>query len=146
MSIKIQGFFFSDELYYDREHGWIRVEGGIATQGLSDFGQTIAGEIAFVEIPRTGREVEQGKPFMSIESGKWVGRLSALVSGKIVDVNKDLEWEPEAINSFPYDDGWIVKIEFHDPTELDNLMKAGTPEFEAFLREELEKYKDVLNG
>ncbi len=136
--------YFKEDLYYDSVHGWLRVEGNIATQGLTDFGQAVAQEIAFVEVPRTGRVVEQGKQFMSLESGKWVGRIPAMVSGTIVAVNDTLEWEPEKVNQFPYDDGWLVRIEFSDPAELENLMRYGSPEWEAFIAKQTEKYEDIL--
>jgi glycine cleavage system H protein len=142
--MEISGREFPDGLYFDTLHGWALVEGNVATQGLTDFGQAIAQEIVFVEIPRAGREVEQGQTFMSLESGKWVGRISALVSGELVEANEELEWEPALVNESPYGEGWFVKIEMSDPAELDNLMKVDSPELKAFIEEEAEKYKDVL--
>jgi glycine cleavage system H protein len=143
--MEIAGFEFPDDLYYDKTHGWAKADGSIVTQGLTDFGQKIAQEIVFVEIPRAGRDVEQGQTFMSMESGKWVGRVEAVVSGKIAEVNEELEWEPSTINESPFEDGWLVKIEASNVAELDNLMKAGSPEFKAFIEGEAEKYKDVLS-
>lgn len=142
--MEISGYEFPDGLYYDKLHGWVKVEGDTATQGLTQFGQTIAQEIVFIEAPRTGREIKQGDTFMSMESGKWVGRIAALVSGSIAEVNKELEWEPTLVNESPYDEGWLVKIEMSDPAELDNLMKADSAELKAFIEGEAEKYKDVL--
>jgi len=142
--MQIGGFEFPDGLYYDKLHSWAKVEGDGITQGLTEFGQAIAQEIVFVEAPRTGREVEQGQTFMSMESGKWVGRIAALTSGKIAEVNEELEWEPTLVNESSFDEGWLVKIEMTDPTELDNLMQAGSPELTAFIEEEAEKYKDIL--
>ena len=142
--MKISGFEFPDDLYYDRLHGWARVEGDIATQGLTEFGQAIAQEIVFVEVPRAGRTVEQGQTFMSMESGKWVGRVAALVSGEIVEVNEELEWEPSLVNQSPYDKGWLVKIKISDTAQLANLLRADSPEWKAFIEGEAEKYKDVL--
>lgn len=143
--MEIVGFEFPDDLYYDKIHGWAKVEGSVVTQGLTDFGQAIAQEIVFAEIPRTGRDVEQGQTFMSMESGKWVGRIQAVVSGKIIEANEELEWEPSTINESPFGDGWLVKIEMANASELDNLMRADSPELEAFIQEEAEKYKDVLS-
>jgi glycine cleavage system H protein len=143
--MEIAGFKFPDDLYYDKIHGWAKVEGNVVTQGLTDFGQAIAQEIVFAEIPRTGRDVEQGQTFMSMESGKWVGRIQAVVSGKIIEANEELEWEPSTINESPFEDGWLVKIEMANASELDNLMRADSPELEAFIQEEAEKYKDVLS-
>jgi glycine cleavage system H protein len=143
--MKISGFDFPDGLYYDKLHGWARVEGNVVTQGLTEFGQALAQEIVFVEAPRTGRDVEQGQTFMSMESGKWVGRIAPLVSGTISEVNEELEWEPTLVNESPYEDGWLVKIEMSDPAELDNLMKADSAELKAFIEEEAEKYKEILS-
>jgi glycine cleavage system H protein len=142
--MEIAGYNFPDDLYYDKIHGWARLEGDTVTQGLTDFGQAIAQEIVFVEIPRAGREIEQGQTFMSMESGKWVGRVAAVASGTIGEANEELEWEPSLVNESPFDEGWLVKVKVKDPAELDNLMKADSPEFKAFIEEEAEKYKDVL--
>jgi len=73
--VDIDGYAFPRELLYDRNHNWARIEGDTATVGLSDFGQALAGEILFAELPRLGRQIEAGEPFMSLESGKWVGRI-----------------------------------------------------------------------
>jgi len=142
--MQISGYDYPDGLYYDELHGWLKVDGNIVTQGLTEFGQAIAQEIVFVEAPRTGRDVEQGQTFMSMESGKWVGRIAALVGGKIAKVNEELEWEPDTVNKSPYDEGWLVKIEMSDPSELENLMTADSAKLKGFIEQEAEKYKDVL--
>lgn len=142
--MQISGFEFPDDLYYDRQHNWARVEGNAVVQGLTEFGQKLAREIVYVEIPPVGKAVTQGQTFMSMESGKWVGRIPALASGKIVAVNEELEFEPTLINQSPYDQGWLVKIEMSNPAELNNLLRADSPEFKAFIEEEAAKYKDVL--
>jgi glycine cleavage system H protein len=143
--MNIAGIEFPEDLYYDRKHDWARVEGDLVVQGLTDFGQQIAQEIVFVEMPRVGREVEQDETFMSMESGKWVGRVPAIVGGKIREANDELEWEPTLVNESAYDEGWLVKIEMADPSELDNLMRADSPEFKAFIEEQLEEYKEILS-
>ena len=142
--MQISGYEFPDDLYYDKLHSWARVDGNVITQGMTEFGQAIAQEIVFVEAPRTGRDVEQGQTFMSMESGKWVGRIAALVTGKIGEVNEELEWEPTLVNESPFENGWLVKIEMADAAQLGNLMKADSPEFKAFIEEEAEKYKDII--
>ena len=142
--MKISGYEFPDDLYYDKLHGWAKVDGDTVTQGLTDFGQAIAQEIVFVESPRTGRTVEQGQTFMSMESGKWVGRVAALVGGTVSEANDELEWEPNLVNESPYEDGWLVKIKMSDPSDLDNLWKADSPELKALIEEEAAKYQDVL--
>ena len=138
--MKIGEFEFPDDLYYDREHNWARVEGETVTQGMSSYGQHLASEIVYAEMPRVGREVKQGEYFMSMESGKWVGRIRAAVSGKITEANEELEWEASLINESPYDEGWLAKIEASDLSELDNLLRASDPEFASFLEEEMARY------
>jgi len=132
---------FPDELYYDQEHVWARVEGDVVTIGLSQFGQDLAGEIVYVEVPRVGREVSQGEAFMSMESGKWVGRIKSPLSGKIAEANGEIEWESTLVNEDPYGEGWLAKIEASDLGELDNLMKADSAEFAALIASEREKYE-----
>jgi glycine cleavage system H protein len=138
--MNIDKYEFPDDLYYDEEHSWARVEGDVVTQGLSDFGQDLAGEIVYAEVPRVGRDVEQGKPFMSMESGKWVGRIAAIVSGKIAEANEEIEWESTVINEDPYGEGWLAKIEAADPSGLDGLMRPSDPAFAEFIAAEREKY------
>ena len=138
--MKIDKYEFPDDLYYDGEHNWARVEGDVVVQGLSDLGQDLAGELVYVEVPRTGRKVEQGKPFMSMESGKWVGRVKAIVGGELVEANEETEWEATLVNTSPYEDGWLVKIKADDLGELDNLMRPSDPKFAEFIAAEREKY------
>jgi glycine cleavage system H protein len=142
--MNIAGIEFPENLYYDRKHNWARVEDGVVVQGMTEFGQRIAQEIVFVEMPRVGREVEKGETFMSMESGKWVGRVPAMASGKILEANDELEWEPMLVNEAPYEEGWLVRIEMTDPSELDSLMRADSPEFKAFIEEENEEYGEIL--
>lgn len=134
----IDHYHFPDDLLYDKEHNWARIEGNVATVGLSDFGQDLAGEIVFAEVPRVGREIEQGQPFMSLESGKWVGRVKAIVSGTITEVNEELEWESTLINEEPYGEGWFAKVEMSG--ESQGLMKSSDPEFAELIAAEREKY------
>jgi glycine cleavage system H protein len=138
--VKIDKYEFPDELYYDDEHNWARVEGDVVVQGLDDLGQDLAGELVYVEVPRTGRKVEQGKPFMSMESGKWVGRVKAVVGGELVEANEEIEWEATLVNESPYDEGWLVKIKADDLGELDSLMRPSDGKFAEFIAAEREKY------
>jgi glycine cleavage system H protein len=128
-----------DDLYFEKNHSWLRLEGDIGIVGIDDFAQKLAGEIKYVGMPVTGDEVEQGKPFGTIESGKWVGKLYAPVSGEIVDINSDVEDDPALINSSPYQDGWIVKIKLSNKDELKNLLKGSA--VEEWLKSEITKYK-----
>ncbi|MGD9144267.1 MAG: glycine cleavage system protein H [Anaerolineae bacterium] len=134
----IDHYHFPDELLYDREHNWARIEGDVATVGLTDLGQDLAGEIVYAEQPRKGREITAPDPFMSLESGKWVGRVKAIVSGKIVETNEEIEWESTIINEDPYGEGWFAKVELSGQPE--GLMKTTDPEFAEFIAAEREKY------
>ena len=139
--MKIGPYDFPDDLYYDREHNWARVAGQSVTQGLTDFGQAIAGEIIYVEAPRVGREVRQGDPLMSMESGKWVGRVRATVGGRIAAANDALESDSTLVNSDPYGEGWLVQIDMADPADLGRLLRPGDPAFAEFIAAERARYQ-----
>lgn len=139
--MQIEDYDFPEDLYYSPEHYWARVEDSLVTQGATDFAQKMAGQIVYVELPRKGRKIEQGKPFMSIESGKWVGRVHAVVGGEIIEINQALDDDPTLINVDPYGAGWIVKIRPSDPSELDKLMRSSTPKFESWMRDEMREHK-----
>ncbi|MBW2619678.1 MAG: glycine cleavage system protein GcvH [Deltaproteobacteria bacterium] len=138
--MEIEGYNFPDDLYYDKNHFWARVEGELVVMGATEFTSKLAGEITYVDLPEEEDEVTQGKPFGSIESGKWVGRVYAVVSGEVSEINEDLEDEPEAINEDPYS---ACKIKPSDAeAELKNLMK--TADLGEFVRSELERIKDQI--
>jgi len=138
--MEIEGYVFPDDLYYHKEHFWARVEGEIVTVGTTDFAQKLAGDIVFVEMPSVGKTVEQGKPCGSMESGKWVGRIYAPVSGKVQSSNEELEDSPELINTSPYEKGWIIKISSSSLQEdLKGLMKIG--QMGDFIKSEIERVK-----
>jgi len=140
--MEVAGYNFPDDLYYDKNHFWARLEGDLVAMGATEFTSKLAGEITYLDLPQEDDEVSQGKPFGSIESGKWVGRVYALVSGEVDEVNEALEDEPELINEDPYG-VFICKIR---PSNLDGdlaqLMKA--PALEAFIKSELERIKDQI--
>jgi len=140
--MKIEEYYFPDDLYYHKEHFWARIEGDTVITGTTDFAQKLAGQVVYIELPSTGKAVEQGKPCGSMESGKWVGRIYAPVSGKIEAINGDLDDTPELINESPYDKGWMCKIKASNLQEdLKNLMKAeGLPDF---IKSEIERVKKI---
>ncbi|HSB06114.1 MAG TPA: glycine cleavage system protein GcvH [Thermodesulfobacteriota bacterium] len=140
--MKIEEYNFPDDLYYHKEHFWAKVEGDAVTMGTTDFAQKLAGQVVYIELPSTGKAVEQGKPCGSMESGKWVGRIYAPVSGKIEAINGELEDTPELINESPYEKGWMCKIKASNLQEdLKNLMKAeGLPDF---IKSEMERVKKM---
>jgi len=136
--MKIDQYEFPDDLFYDKEHNWARIEGNVATIGMTHFGQDLAGEIVYAEVPRVGRAITAGEPFMSLESGKWVGRVKAIVTGKITAANEEIEWEATLINQEPYGAGWFAKVELAG--EPAGLLKASDAEFAAFVAAERAKY------
>ena len=109
-------------LKYTDEHEWVFVEDNIATIGITDYAQGELGDIVFVELPAVDDEVQQMDPFGTIEAVKAVSDIFAPVSGKIVEVNEMLQDQPELINQSPYDDGWMIKIQFSDKSELESLL------------------------
>ena len=140
--MEIEGYVLPDDLYYHKEHFWARVGGDTVTVGTSDFAQKLAGQIVYVEMPPVGKAVEQGKPCGSMESGKWVGRVYAPVSGKVEAINSELEDNPELINESPYEKGWIFKIKASAlQDDLKNLMK-GDPLL-IFIKSEIERVKKL---
>ena len=115
------GYVFPDDLKFEKNHYWAKIEGDLVVTGAGEFISKQSGEITFVDLPEEGDELTQGKPYGSIESGKWVGRIYAVVSGEVVEVNTLLEDEPEKINEDPYGEGWICKIK---PSNLDSELFA----------------------
>jgi glycine cleavage system H protein len=140
--MEIEGYLLPDELYYHKEHFWAKVEGNTVTVGTTDFAQKLAGQVVYVELPSAGKAVEQGKPCGSMESGKWVGRIYAPISGKVESSNQDLEDSPELINESPYEKGWMFKISASNlQDDLKNLMKGNA--VEPFIKSEIERIKKM---
>jgi len=122
------------DLKYTREHEWARVDGSIATVGITRFAVEQLGDITMVDLPKEGETVKKGDVLGTVESVKAVSDIYSPVSGKIVKVNTPLTDSPEYLSDEPYDDGWMVQIEVSNPAELSELMDAAG--YEAFLREQ----------
>ncbi|MDR1527886.1 MAG: glycine cleavage system protein GcvH [Dysgonamonadaceae bacterium] len=116
---------FPESLKYTADHEWIRVEGNIAYVGITDYAQDQLGEIVFIDVDAEGETIEQNEVFGSIEAVKTVSDLLMPVEGKVLEVNADLESEPELVNSDPYGEGWIIKVEVSNASALDALMTAA---------------------
>lgn len=110
-------------LLYSESHEWVKVEGDVATIGVSDFAQSEMGDITYVDIPEEGDELSQGEDFGALESVKASSELYSPVSGKVVEVNAALEDDPALVNEDPYSN-WIIKVELSDKAELESLMDA----------------------
>lgn len=111
-------------LKYTEDHEWVKVEGDIATVGITDFAQSELGDIVFVDIQTAGETLAQGEVFGTIEAVKTVADAFMPVSGEVVEVNEALEAAPESVNTDPYEAGWMIKIKFSDASEIDNLLTA----------------------
>lgn len=125
IKLKTKKMSIPAELKYTKDHEWVRVDGNIATVGITAFAQGELGDIVYVEIETEGEELDQEEVFGSVEAVKTVSDLFMPVSGKIIEFNSALESNPEAVNSDPYGDGWMVKVELSNPSELDDLLDAA---------------------
>lgn len=112
-------------LQYTKDHEWIKIEGNTATIGITDFAQGELGDIVYVDINTVGQEVGQHDVFGTVEAVKTVSDLYMPVAGKVIEFNKSLESAPEKVNSDPYGDGWMVKVEVKDTAQLTALLSAA---------------------
>ncbi len=122
---------YPSDLRYTKDHEWARLEGDIVVVGVTAFAVSELGDIAHVELPEPGTEVDAETAFGDIESVKTASELFAPVSGEITEINEDLADQPELVNDSPYGEGWLVKIKVSDSSEVDKLMDAGA--YEGFL-------------
>jgi len=137
---EISGYLLPDDLYYHREHMWVRLEGNIATVGVTDFYQKLAGEISYIELPSEGDEVSADDVVGTVETGKWVGKIYAPLSGIIKEINTEIEDDPTLPNQDPFGKGWLFKIEASNlEEEIVNLYKGE--EAIKWQEEEIEKHK-----
>ena len=116
---------YPEDLKYSKEHEWIRVDGKVATIGITFHAQDALGDVVYVEMPSLGKELAARQEFGVVESVKSVSGLFCPVSGKVIERNAELEKRPELINSSPYESGWIIKVEMSDPAELNKLLSAA---------------------
>jgi glycine cleavage system H protein len=122
---------YPNDLKYDKEHEWVRVDGDTAVIGISDFAQDQLGEVVFVDLPDAGSDAVAGETFGEVESVKSVSDLFSPVTGSVVEVNDNLTDAPETVNEDPYGDGWLIKVKLTDASELDELMSSA--DYEAFV-------------
>jgi len=113
------------DLKYTEEHEWVKLEDNIATVGITDYAQGELGDIVFVELLGEGDNVTQMEPFGTIEAVKAVSELFSPVTGKVVEVNSALDDDPMVINHDPYGDGWMMKVELSDATQVEQLLDAA---------------------
>tara|TARA_R110000850_G_scaffold137626_3_gene258791 strand:+ start:392 stop:772 length:381 start_codon:yes stop_codon:yes gene_type:complete len=115
---------FPAELKYTKDHEWVKVDGDIATVGITEFAQSELGDIVFVEIETEGEELDKEEVFGSVEAVKTVSDLFMPLTGEIVEFNTGIEEKPELVNQDPYGKGWMIKIKMSNPSEVDDLLSA----------------------
>ena len=121
------------ELKYTKDHEWVKIEGNVATIGVTDFAQGELGDIVYVEVETVGETMEREEVFGTVEAVKTVSDLFLPLAGEILEFNESLEDTPEKVNTDPYGDGWMVKMKISDETEVSSLMSA-------------DEYKDLIGG
>ncbi|MDD3569251.1 MAG: glycine cleavage system protein GcvH [Bacteroidales bacterium] len=121
------------ELKYTKDHEWIKIEGSEAVIGITDFAQSQLGDVVFIEIETEGEELDREEVFGTIEAVKTVSDMFMPVAGKVIAVNEKLADTPEVVNKDPYGDGWMIRIEISDASQLDELLTA-------------EQYKEIANA
>jgi len=139
--MEIDGYQMPEDLYYEKNHYWVRAEGGLLVMGMDDFAQKMAGDIVFVKLPFAGKKLKIGKKFAQVESGKWLGKVYAPVNGELVEGNEALETDPALINQDCYGAGWMYKIKPADMGDVENLIH-GNDAITKWLTADIEKYKE----
>ena len=115
---------FPGNLRYTKDHEWLRTEGSTGTIGITDFAQKELGDIVYIEVDKVGQTINMGEVFGTVEAVKTVSDLFMPVTGKIIEFNHELETRPELVNNDPYENGWMVKIEIENPSQIDKLLPA----------------------
>ena len=113
-----------EDLRYTKDHEWVRVEGNVATVGVTDFAQSELGDIVFVEIETLHEELKKEEVFGSVEAVKTVSDLFMPIGGTVIEINENIESSPELVNSDPYGEGWMIKIEINEASDIENLLTA----------------------
>lgn len=113
-----------DDLKYTKDHEWVKVDGDVATVGITDFAQHELGDIVYIEVGTQGETLDQEETFGTIEAVKTVSDLFMPIGGEVVAFNDDIESSPDIVNKDPYGQGWIIKIKMSDTSELDGLLTA----------------------
>lgn len=121
------------DLKYTKDHEWVKIEGDVATVGVTDFAQSELGDIVYVEVETVGETLDREEVFGTVEAVKTVSDLFSPLSGEILEFNDSLEGTPEKVNSDPYGEGWMVKIKISDSNEISDLLSA-------------EEYEELVGG
>jgi glycine cleavage system H protein len=125
-----------DDLHYSKDHEWVRVDGNVAIVGITDYAQNSLGDVVYVELPKAGDEFAANESFGSVESVKAVSEMFSPVSGEIVGTNETLADAPEQVNTDPYGEGWMIRVQLSNAGEVDSMLTAA--EYEDFTKAEAE--------
>ena len=125
---------YPEDLHYTKQHEWVRLSDGAGVVGITDYAQKELGDIVYVDLPRVGAALQQGKVMGSVESVKAVSDIYAPVSGEVIEINDALSTAPEKLNESPHGDGWLVKIRLSAPDEISGLLSAG--DYQKYVAEE----------
>ena len=122
-----------ENLHYSKDHEWVKVDGDLATIGITDYAQHSLGDVVYVELPSVGDKFETHEPFGSVESVKAVSEVFTPIAGEVIEVNDDLNDTPEAVNNDAYGDAWMIKVKMDNPLEANAMLSAE--EYEEYLSE-----------
>jgi glycine cleavage system H protein len=123
-----------EDLHYTKQHEWVRLSEGVGVVGITDYAQKELGDIVYVDLPKVGTALQQGKVMGSVESVKAVSDIYAPVSGEVIEINDALSSAPEKLNESPHDDGWLIKIRLSAPDEISGLLSAE--DYQKYVAEE----------
>lgn len=115
---------FPAELKYTKDHEWVKIDGDVATIGITDFAQRELGDIVYVDVNTIGETIEKEAIFGTVEAVKTVSDLFMPLSGEVLEMNKDIDAAPESVNTDPYGNGWMIKIKITNPSEVDGLLSV----------------------
>jgi glycine cleavage system H protein len=125
---------YPQDLHYTKQHEWVRLSDDVGAVGITDYAQQELGDIVYVDLPRVGAKVDQGKVMGSVESVKAVSDIYSPLSGEVIEINDALATAPEKLNESPHGDGWLVKIRLSAPAEMQGLLSAA--DYEQYVAEE----------
>jgi glycine cleavage system H protein len=125
---------YPQDLHYTKQHEWVRLSDGVGEVGITDYAQKELGDIVYVDLPRVGAQLEQGKVMGSVESVKAVSAVYSPLSGEVIEINDALATAPEKLNESPHGDGWLVKVRLSIPGEIQGLLSAA--DYEKYVAEE----------
>lgn len=140
--MRVDQYTIPENLLYNLDHYWVRTDGQVVVVGMSDYGQSTVGDVLYLDLGQEGSPTQKGQEIGSIEAGKWVGKIPAVISGHIEKVNRELESYPAAVNKDPYQKGWMYVIRPTSSEEMEKLLDALA--YADFVKEQIRLEKEEL--